>query len=134
MLLTPASRLQITTQRCSATGVEARALLEASSRLSHLQVGDLSWHRDGLRLGQLCGNRFTVVLRDPAKAAAVPMVSTLSLAQLQARVSLVQRHGFINYFGEQRVGRVGTAPNQPDQGCGPWLSVRVCLAVVTSLW
>jgi tRNA pseudouridine13 synthase len=53
-------------------------------------------HGERLRLGELVGNRFRLIVRDVDAAAAA--VATEWLAA-------IARHGLPNYFGEQRFGR-----------------------------
>lgn len=63
-----------------------------------IEVLQASRHANKLRLGHLCGNRFTIRLRE---------VQPLALARAQAiRDSLLAR-GLPNAFGEQRFGRDG---------------------------
>lgn len=66
-----------------------------------IRVGDFTYEKTPLKLGDLRGNRFTVVLRDviPAK----PQI-------LKEAVMTLSTHGFLNYFGMQRFGTtaVGT--------------------------
>lgn len=50
---------------------------------------------NGLTLGDLAGNHFTIVLRD---------VQGASEQELQEALESLQRDGFLNYFGMQRFG------------------------------
>lgn len=49
----------------------------------------------GLTLGDLGGNHFTIVLRD---------VQGIDENELQASLESLQQNGFLNYFGMQRFG------------------------------
>lgn len=53
-------------------------------------------HGERLRLGELVGNRFRLVVRDVDDAAAAAAVE---------RLAEIERHGMPNDFGEQRFGR-----------------------------
>jgi tRNA pseudouridine13 synthase len=61
-----------------------------------------SYVKDRLRLGDLAGNRFTIVLRD---------VKGCSEEEVVAALESLRDHGFINYYGMQRFG-TGTVATQ----------------------
>ncbi|KAJ6809140.1 multisubstrate pseudouridine synthase 7 [Iris pallida] len=89
----------VTTQRVTIFKQHAKRLAALNSRLFGIKVGDFSYVSEGLVLGQLSGNRFTITLRgviadtDTIKAAADGLGS----------------NGFINYYGLQRFGS-GSVP------------------------
>ncbi len=61
------------------------------------RVLETHWHDRKLRVGAHCGNDFVVTLRQvEADRAAV-----------EERLGRIRRHGFANYFGEQRFGQGG---------------------------
>ncbi|PLW53999.1 hypothetical protein PCANC_06857 [Puccinia coronata f. sp. avenae] len=66
-----------------------------------IRVGDFTYKTAPLKLGELNGNRFTVVLRD---------VNPTEPEILKEAVKTLSAHGFLNYFGMQRFGTtsVGT--------------------------
>jgi len=66
-----------------------------------IRVGDFTYETAPLKLGELNGNRFTVVLRD---------VNPTEPEVLKDAVKTLSTHGFLNYFGMQRFGTtsVGT--------------------------
>ncbi|KAA1067621.1 hypothetical protein PGT21_011657 [Puccinia graminis f. sp. tritici] len=66
-----------------------------------IRVGDFTYESAPLKLGELNGNRFTVVLRD---------VNPTQPEILKEAVKTLSTHGFLNYFGMQRFGTtsVGT--------------------------
>ncbi|KAH9441108.1 hypothetical protein H4Q26_013066 [Puccinia striiformis f. sp. tritici PST-130] len=66
-----------------------------------IRIGDFTYESGPLQLGELNGNRFTIVLRDVTPAE--PEV-------LKEAVKTLSTHGFLNYFGMQRFGTtsVGT--------------------------
>lgn len=55
-------------------------------------------HTEKLRLGQLSGNRFEIVVRE---------ISAESAEAAASRLEDVSRRGFVNRFGDQRFGRHG---------------------------
>ncbi|XP_059064023.1 multisubstrate pseudouridine synthase 7-like [Cryptomeria japonica] len=90
----------VTTQRVTIFKQEASRLAALNKRLYGIKVGDFCYVKDGLVLGQLSGNRFTITLRgvvagrhDIIKEAAEGL----------------GKNGFINYFGLQRFGS-GSVP------------------------
>ncbi|KAG0145102.1 hypothetical protein CROQUDRAFT_108012 [Cronartium quercuum f. sp. fusiforme G11] len=66
-----------------------------------IRVGDFTYEADPLKLGDLSGNRFVIVLRD-----VVPSEPEV----LKDAVDALSKSGFLNYFGMQRFGTtaVGT--------------------------
>ncbi|OAV88384.1 hypothetical protein PTTG_08201 [Puccinia triticina 1-1 BBBD Race 1] len=66
-----------------------------------IRVGDFTYENAPLKLGELNGNRFTVVLRD---------VNPAQPEILKEAVKTLSTQGFLNYFGMQRFGTtsVGT--------------------------
>lgn len=64
----------------------------------HEQIKLLEWkrHKNKLRTGHLRGNRFSILIREPAPDA---------LARSEAIASRLRQTGVPNYFGDQRFGR-----------------------------
>ncbi|KAL3121943.1 hypothetical protein niasHT_001942 [Heterodera trifolii] len=93
-------RRAVTAQRVSAFRVEPGRLESAARSLRGIWLRDFCYASAPLRLGDACGNRFNVILRD---------VDALSVdtAQLSARIAQWTRDGFLNYFGTQRFGTCG---------------------------
>lgn len=96
----------ITTQLVTVRGIPewkfamANARLAGTDRQRHrprsLVVGDIALAKNrALSLGDLLGNRFTLVLRD---------LQVDKEAHISAAVQSVREHGFVNYFGLQRFG------------------------------
>ena len=102
----------ITTQRMCCRFLEPKRLLginrpffEANVESSDSVVyknnyimGDFEFSKNGLKLGDLCGNKFSIVLRDCEETAQENLD--------KIRTSLLE-NGFINYFGLQRFGNNG---------------------------
>ncbi|CAE7786442.1 PUS7 [Symbiodinium sp. KB8] len=69
-----------------------------------VRISDMEYRRDRLRLGQLCGNRFKVVLRKvPLNDFEASSNGGDAIARVSRALAEAQR-GFLNYFGLQRFG------------------------------
>ncbi|KAJ0982472.1 hypothetical protein J5N97_010727 [Dioscorea zingiberensis] len=90
----------ISTQRVTIFKQHAKKLAALNSRLIGIKVGDFGYVREGLVLGQLSGNRFTITLRG---------VVAESQDIVKAAADGLRRNGFINYYGLQRFGS-GSVP------------------------
>ncbi|KAK9074958.1 hypothetical protein SSX86_003277 [Deinandra increscens subsp. villosa] len=90
----------VTTQQVTVFKQRASKLASLNKRLIGIKVGDFCYVNEGLLLGQLHGNRFTVTLRG---------VVTDSEDTVKAAADALGKHGFINYFGMQRFG-TGSVP------------------------
>nr|XP_043616560.1 multisubstrate pseudouridine synthase 7 isoform X2 [Erigeron canadensis] len=85
----------VTTQRVTVFKQHAHKVAALNKRLIGLKVGDFCYVNEGLLLGQLCGNRFTITLRG---------VVADSEDTVKTAADALGKHGFINYFGMQRFG------------------------------
>ena len=65
---------------------------------SNFLLGDFEFHKEDLKLGELTGNAFTLILRD------CQPTTEENLSKLR---TLLLQNGFINYFGLQRFGNTG---------------------------
>ncbi|CAD5124880.1 DgyrCDS13133 [Dimorphilus gyrociliatus] len=83
-----------TSQSVTAFKVLPHKLAALNSRLRNMAIGDFEFVEKELKLGDLSGNRFTLVLRSVRGDPDIINESILSL----------KRNGFINYFGMQRFG------------------------------
>lgn len=90
----------VTTQRVTVYKKQASKLASLNEKLFGIKVGDFCYVNEGLCLGQLFGNRFTITLRG---------VVADSVDTIKAAADSLGRHGFINYFGLQRFGS-GSVP------------------------
>lgn len=79
---------------------EPEKIVRAAERLTHLHVGNFTFHADTLKLGSLRGNQFRIALR---QIDAEPETIDASLASLKEA-------GFINYYGMQRFGNCVAIP------------------------
>uniref|UniRef100_A0A0D9WIF8 TRUD domain-containing protein n=1 Tax=Leersia perrieri TaxID=77586 RepID=A0A0D9WIF8_9ORYZ len=83
----------VTTQQVTVFKVSANRLAALNNRLFGIKVGNFSYVKEGLVLGQLMGNRFTITLRG---------VVAGSEEIIKAAVEGLGKNGFINYYGLQR--------------------------------
>ncbi|KAJ9535591.1 hypothetical protein OSB04_un001269 [Centaurea solstitialis] len=90
----------VTTQRVTVFKQRANKVASLNKRLIGIKVGDFCYVNEGLLLGQLHGNRFTITLRG---------VVADSEDTVKAAADALGKHGFINYFGMQRFG-TGSVP------------------------
>ncbi|KAL8265860.1 hypothetical protein R6Q59_003204 [Mikania micrantha] len=90
----------VTTQQVTVFKQQANKLASLNKRLIGIKVGDFSYVNEGLLLGQLHGNRFTITLRG---------VVADSEDTVKAAADALGKTGFINYFGMQRFG-TGSIP------------------------
>ncbi|XP_028105796.1 multisubstrate pseudouridine synthase 7-like [Camellia sinensis] len=82
----------VSTQRVTVFKQRSSRLAALNERLIGIKVGDFCHVKEGLLLGQLYGNRFTVTLRG---------VEADSEDTIKASAVALGKHGFINYFGLQ---------------------------------
>ena len=91
-----------TTQRVSVSMVSAEQILGAAKQINRIEVGDFSYEKNEIRLGDLAGNRFEIGVRNV----------DVSDQQLESVMESFRTTGFINYFGTQRFGTQGVATHQ----------------------
>eukprot|EP00960_Hanusia_phi_P048887 759214-Hanusia_phi.AAC.11 len=87
-------RRACTTQLVCAHRVDPIILTNLNKRLRNICIGNLSVSEQALKLGQLYGNRFEIILRD---VQASP-------GSIEELCNSLKEKGFINYFGKQRFG------------------------------
>ncbi|WOK99434.1 multisubstrate pseudouridine synthase 7 [Canna indica] len=85
----------VSTQRVTMFKQHAKRLAGLNRSLFGIRVGDFCYVKEGLVLGQLSGNRFTITLRD----VVADCEDTIKAAAYG-----LQRNGFVNYYGLQRFG------------------------------
>ncbi|KAJ4898513.1 Pseudouridine synthase family protein [Raphanus sativus] len=90
----------VSTQRVTVFKQQASKLAALNKRLFGIKVGDFCLVKEGLLLGQLMGNRFTITLRG---------VVADSEENIKKSAESLGKDGFINYFGLQRFGS-GSVP------------------------
>lgn len=84
----------ITVQEIAVLKVTAERLAHLNKCLMNLKLGNFSYKNHPLKLGELQGNHFTIVLRN----------ITGSDDQVNQAMSSLRETGFINYYGMQRFG------------------------------
>ncbi|KAJ1263581.1 hypothetical protein BS78_09G196800 [Paspalum vaginatum] len=119
----------VTTQQVTVFKVQASRLASLNNRLFGIKVGNFCYVKEGLVLGQLMGNRFTITLSPHAadlvhsrlgkqskwrSYAAVLVhffrgVVAESEDTIKTAVDGLGKNGFINYYGLQRFGS-GSVP------------------------
>jgi tRNA pseudouridine13 synthase len=96
----------ITTQVMSIKGLSVAQVQNLANVSEFIKCGHFSLSTQGVNLGDLKGNHFTLVLRD----AKIPGCSTVDQMreELGNKMKALNEHGFINYFGLQRFGTTST--------------------------
>nr|XP_057932535.1 pseudouridylate synthase 7 homolog isoform X2 [Doryrhamphus excisus] len=92
----------ITVQEIAVLKITAERLAHLNKCLMNLKLGNFSYKNHPLKLGELQGNHFTVVIRN---------ISGTDTQVHQAVTSLKQT-GFINYYGMQRFGTTAVPTQQ----------------------
>jgi len=83
-----------TVQRFSVRGSCASDVKHAASKIRGIDVGNFSYHGQGLALGQLSGNHFTMVLKEVKG----------DIGNIRSALKSLETNGAINYYGMQRFG------------------------------
>jgi len=86
-----------TTQRVSVSMVSAKQILGAARVTQKVEVGNFSYQKNEIRLGDLGGNKFELGLRNIEVTEDV----------VKPVLDYFTETGFINYFGTQRFGTTG---------------------------
>ncbi|CAK7263985.1 multisubstrate pseudouridine synthase 7 [Sporothrix epigloea] len=101
-------RRAATTQRVSVWHPSSQSLDWINARSTFIKVGDFSFQKSPLQLGQHGGNDFVIVVKgvELVRGAKCSLSHRLQMTEACVQLALdhVQRHGFINYFGLQRFG------------------------------
>uniref|UniRef100_A0A8C6WD45 Pseudouridylate synthase 7 homolog n=2 Tax=Nannospalax galili TaxID=1026970 RepID=A0A8C6WD45_NANGA len=84
----------ITVQEIAVLKISAQRLAHLNKCLMNFKLGNFSYQKNPLKLGELQGNHFTVVLRN----------ITGTDEQVQQAMKSLKEIGFINYYGMQRFG------------------------------
>ncbi|XP_004839752.1 pseudouridylate synthase 7 homolog isoform X3 [Heterocephalus glaber] len=84
----------ITVQEIAVLKISAQRLAHLNKCLMNFKLGNFSYQKTPLKLGELQGNHFTVVLRN----------ITGTDDQVQQAMNSLKEIGFINYYGMQRFG------------------------------
>ncbi|KAK1169294.1 hypothetical protein AOXY_G10284 [Acipenser oxyrinchus oxyrinchus] len=105
----------ITVQRIAVQKITAQRLSHLNTCLMNFKLGNFSYQKHPLKLGELQGNHFTVVIRN---------ISGSNEQVEQAMISL-RETGFINYYGMQRFGTTAVPTYQVGRAIlqGNWKEV-----------
>ncbi|XP_041112276.1 pseudouridylate synthase 7 homolog [Polyodon spathula] len=82
----------ITVQRIAVQKITAQRLFQLNTCLMNFKLGNFSYQKHPLKLGELQGNHFTVVIRNISG----------SNEQMELAMVSLRETGFINYYGMQR--------------------------------
>ncbi|PNS18495.1 hypothetical protein CAC42_6312 [Sphaceloma murrayae] len=98
-------RRGVTAQRVSAYRMTKERLQSFNPKLRNARLSSFEYRKEGLQLGDLSGNKFTIALRDCQflRDTADTVSASIENAMVSA-VSAFRENGFINYYGLQRFG------------------------------
>uniref|UniRef100_A0A5S6QW68 TRUD domain-containing protein n=1 Tax=Trichuris muris TaxID=70415 RepID=A0A5S6QW68_TRIMR len=91
-------RRAVTSQLASVYRIEAAQLTSLNGCLRSVKVGNCSYVKNSVFLGNLSGNHFSIVLRNVVGDKSV----------VSSCVERLEHRGFINYYGAQRFGTSNT--------------------------
>lgn len=92
----------ITVQEIAVLKITAERLAHLNKCLMNFKLGNFSYKKHPLKLGELQGNHFTVVLRNISG----------SDEQVNQAMTSLKETGFINYYGMQRFGTTAVPTHQ----------------------
>lgn len=92
----------ITVQEIAVLKISAERLAHLNKCLMNFKLGNFSYKKHPLKLGELQGNHFTVVLRNISG----------SDEQVEHAMTSLKATGFINYYGMQRFGTTAVPTHQ----------------------
>ncbi|PYH97329.1 tRNA pseudouridine synthase D [Aspergillus ellipticus CBS 707.79] len=105
-------RRGVTVQRACAHRLHADRLVKLNPTLRNAALGDFSYHKHGLDLGDLNGNEFVITLRDCDIPGIDFQDREAAIAKSKELVGTALRNlherGYFNYFGLQRFGTFAT--------------------------
>ena len=101
-------RRGVTVQRVSTFRKNADQLAFLNRDMRGSRIGDFTYEKHGLELGDLTGNEFLITLRDCQFPGAENLDDAAKVEYAKKvvgeSVKSIQTHGFLNYFGLQRFG------------------------------
>uniref|UniRef100_A0AAF5I1U8 NADH dehydrogenase [ubiquinone] flavoprotein 1, mitochondrial n=1 Tax=Strongyloides stercoralis TaxID=6248 RepID=A0AAF5I1U8_STRER len=92
-------RRGVTSQKVAVYRVKIEKLMKCSKSLKNIRLHNFEYKENSLGLGDNCGNRFQIILRDVG--------NNITLDDVKKRCEGVNKYGFLNYFGHQRFGTLG---------------------------
>lgn len=101
-------RRAVTVQRVSVFRKMADHLASLNKDMRGSRIGDFTYEKHGLELGDLTGNEFLITLRDCQFPGGENLEGAALVNHAHAlvgeAVASLKKHGFLNYFGLQRFG------------------------------
>ncbi|CAB1323397.1 unnamed protein product [Coregonus sp. 'balchen'] len=107
----------ITVQEIAVLKVTAERLSHLNKCLNNFKLGNFCYKKHPLKLGELQGNHFTVVIRN----------ITGTEEQVQQAMTSLRETGFINYYGMQRFGTTAVPTHQDPEAALKKLPVKRCV-------
>jgi tRNA pseudouridine13 synthase len=105
-------RRAATVQRVSVFKQTAERVAPLNRQLRNARIGNFTYEKQRLELGELAGNEFSITLRDCHFGDEEKLDETakvqLATDVVDKAVTNLQKNGFINYFGLQRFGTFET--------------------------
>ncbi|KAI6652314.1 hypothetical protein LOD99_7329 [Oopsacas minuta] len=86
-----------TSQLITFRRMNAKRLVGLNKAKSHIKLGNFSYVDKHLKLGDLTGNKFRIVIRN----------INCEITDLTSSIESLKKNGFVNYFGLQRFGNIG---------------------------
>ena len=96
-------RRATTIQRVAVKQCQSKRLKDLNKALINIVLGNFEYKTEPLKLGDLSGNEFTLIIRD---------VTNATESQIMDACRSLQENGFINYFGLQRFGTGGAGTHE----------------------
>ncbi|XP_066916533.1 pseudouridylate synthase 7 homolog [Clytia hemisphaerica] len=96
-------RRATTIQRVAVKQCRSKRLKELNKILINIVLGNFQYKSEPLKLGDLSGNEFTLIIRD---------VTNATENQIMDACRSLQENGFVNYFGLQRFGTGGAGTHE----------------------
>ncbi|KAI0887354.1 pseudouridine synthase [Annulohypoxylon maeteangense] len=107
-------RRAVTSQRVSIRRRNPQSMISVNSKLFGVKIGDFTFEKNPIHLGQHTGNEFVIVLKNCHFNGTDNLTFEKKLdianATVTSALEQVNHNGFINYYGTQRFGthRIGT--------------------------
>lgn len=89
-----------TTQWFCVRKLDPAKIIERTRNLKNIFVGNFTYKKETLKLGQLKGNRFRIAIREITADSEI----------IEKALDSLKNHGFINYYGLQRFGNSKEIP------------------------
>lgn len=106
-------RRGVTAQRVSAYRVTKERLEGFNSKLRGARLSSFEYRKEGLQLGDLQGNEFTIALRECEVLGQSTATSENDFDQaISSAVSAFRVNGYINYYGLQRFGSYNVSTDE----------------------